>query len=198
MYSQYAANKILDATDRGIAFSVAASYVGLFLAMPGLDDTGGTEVSGVSYARQAISFGAAATRANASSAVETFPAAGAGGWGTVIGVGRWDALTSGNLIESAMLSTGSSSLSADITSVATTLTVADGTKFTNGGTILLDQEQMTITGIATNVLTITRHVNGTTAASHSAGAQVYALTRKQIDAGDVFYVPSGQFTHYLA
>src|ERR1017187_3319891 len=61
MYSQYAANKILDATDRGIAFSVAASYVGLFLAMPGLDDTGGTEVSGVSYARQAISFGAAAT-----------------------------------------------------------------------------------------------------------------------------------------
>ena len=40
-------------------------------------------------------------------------------------------------------------------------------------TILVDSEQMYITGISSNTLTVERGVNGTTAATHSAGADVY-------------------------
>ena len=45
----------------------------------------------------------------------------------------------------------------------TTLTVTDGSKFAVAQTILVDSEQLYITAIATNDLTVTRGVNGTTA-----------------------------------
>jgi hypothetical protein len=195
MISQFLANKQLDKTFRGVDYTVPALYVALLLHMAASDDSGLVEVSGVNYARQSLTFSAASARANASNAVDTFPAAGAGGWGTVIGLALYDALTTGNLLETILLSTGSSSLTADITSGATSVAVADGTKFAIGGTALIDAEQISITNIVSNTLTVTRAANGTTGASHSSGALVYALTSKRIDQNDVMYINSGAFTH---
>ena len=47
----------------------------------------------------------------------------------------------------------------------TALTVDDGTKFAVGETIQIGTEQFYITGISTNILTVTRGVNGTAAAT---------------------------------
>lgn len=47
--------------------------------------------------------------------------------------------------------------------------VTDGTAFAIGQTLLADSEQMYITGISSNTLTVVRAANGTTAASHSSG-----------------------------
>ena len=61
----------------------------------------------------------------------------------------------------------------NITASVTSFTVDDGTDFSVGQTILLDSEQMYITSIATHVLTITRGVNGTTAATHDNDTIIY-------------------------
>lgn len=65
-------------------------------------------------------------------------------------------------------------LEAGISNVATTLTVIDGSILPQNVpfTIFVDNEQMTVTGINEDVLTVVRGVNGTTAASHLASADV--------------------------
>ena len=54
----------------------------------------------------------------------------------------------------------------------TTLTVTDGSKFAVAQTILIESEQLYITAIATNDLTVTRGVNGTTAATHADSTDI--------------------------
>ncbi len=54
----------------------------------------------------------------------------------------------------------------------TTLTVTDGTKFAVGQTLLIESEQLYVTAISTNDLTLTRAVNGTTAATHADGTDI--------------------------
>jgi len=51
--------------------------------------------------------------------------------------------------------------------------VNDASGLSPAQTILVDSEQMYITSISSNTLTTERGVNGTTAATHSAGANVY-------------------------
>jgi hypothetical protein len=51
--------------------------------------------------------------------------------------------------------------------------VDDGSLFAIGNIILIDSEQMKITGISTDTLTVTRAYNGTTAAAHTSGAVIY-------------------------
>lgn len=98
--------------------SPAAVYLGLFTAAPSEDGTGGTEVSGGSYARQAITFGAPSAGATDNTATITFPTATAN-WGTVIGVGIFDASTSGNLFIYAALSASQTINTGGTFSVAT-------------------------------------------------------------------------------
>lgn len=95
---------------KGSTFVAAptTTYVALFTTAPTSDaGTGGTEVSGNAYARQpitsssgwsAISGGATAAEQISNAAVITFPTPTGGGWGTVLAVGLYDALTSGNLL----------------------------------------------------------------------------------------------------
>lgn len=49
----------------------------------------------------------------------------------------------------------------------TSVTAADGAKLAIGQTILVESEQMFITNIVTNALTVVRAVNGTTGAAHT-------------------------------
>ena len=61
-----------------------------------------------------------------------------------------------------------------LTDTGTTLTVNDGTNFDVGQTLLIESEQVYVTAISTNNLTVVRGMNGTTAAAH---VQNTAITR---------------------
>jgi len=88
-----------------------AWYVALFTDDP--TDVGtGTEVSGGSYARTAVTFTVSGDTASNSGAVE-FPEA-TGSWGTITHMGIYDASTSGNLIAHAALSASKAIASGDI------------------------------------------------------------------------------------
>ena len=73
---------------------------------------------------------------------------------------------------------------AGLTAAATTVNVDDGTDFEVLQTILIDSEQMYITAIAANALTVERGVNGTTAATHvdNAVIDVYRYPRDLVEA----------------
>lgn len=94
-------------TIAGTAYSITTSHIGLFTASPG-ESTGGTEVSGGSYARQPRSgIGTGATNYVAPVAGEPsimdnfaeilYPTATAN-WGTVAAAAVHDALTVGNIV----------------------------------------------------------------------------------------------------
>jgi hypothetical protein len=57
----------------------------------------------------------------------------------------------------------------------TTLTVTLGTDFAIGQTIMVDNEQLLVTNISGNNLTVVRGLNGTTAASHANGGDIFIL-----------------------
>lgn len=117
-FSNYTENKVLDWFLRGQAFTPPATvYVGLLTAAP--DDTGGgTEVSGGSYARvavtsslsnwagsqgagsTAVSSGTSGTTSN-NSAI-TFPTPTAN-WGLITHFALYDASSGGNMISYAAL-----------------------------------------------------------------------------------------------
>lgn len=98
----------------GSATRPTAWYVALYTVAPG-EAGGGTEVSGGSYARTAVTFtvsGTAPTTASNSAAVE-FPTA-TGSWGTIVAAGIFDASTSGNLLAFANLTTSKTVDSGDV------------------------------------------------------------------------------------
>ena len=95
--SNYLENALINATLRNTSYtSPSSSYLALYTSDPTDADTG-TEVSGTSYALQAITFGAPSNGVSTNSAAIEFPQAG-GSWGTVTHVGIRDALTAGNLL----------------------------------------------------------------------------------------------------
>jgi len=96
-FSDYLENKLLNHVFRNTAYTPPTTlYLALFTSAPA-DAGGGTEVSGGGYARQALSFAAAASGSIASNAAVSFTASGAD-FGTVVATGIFDALTGGNLI----------------------------------------------------------------------------------------------------
>jgi hypothetical protein len=100
--STFVANKLLDHAFGGPAYPQPTPYVGLFTTTPTMPaGTGGTEVSGTgtAYVRVALtgSQAAAAGGSKSNNAVLTWPQATAN-YGTVTGVGVFDAPTGGNLM----------------------------------------------------------------------------------------------------
>lgn len=110
--TDYAENKIVDAVMRGQTLGAPATwYVALYTVCP-TDSTAGTEVTGGSYARVAVTAGltqwagtqsAGSTTASSgtggttsNNATISFPTPTAG-WGTVVCWGLTDAASSGNL-----------------------------------------------------------------------------------------------------
>ena len=117
--SDYAENKINELLVGKTAFALPTAYVALFTANPN-DAGGGTEVTGGSYARKvtagadwAASLGGSITNANAI----TFATASAA-WGTVTGFAVFDAVTGGNMLFYAPLTTSKSIGSGDTASFA--------------------------------------------------------------------------------
>ncbi len=105
--STYTKNKTLDHRYGGPDYARPATiYVALFTSAPGVSG-GGTEVSGGSYARAAVTnnatnWPAAASGEKSNGAAVTFAQATAG-WGTVTHFGFFDALSGGNLLDFAPL-----------------------------------------------------------------------------------------------
>jgi hypothetical protein len=96
-FSNYLEDKIIDHMLRNQAFTPPSTlYLALYTDDPTDADTG-TEVSGGSYARQAVTLSAASGGASSNSADITFPQATAN-WGTITHVGIRDAATGGNLL----------------------------------------------------------------------------------------------------
>lgn len=85
-------------------------------------------------------------------------------------VGSWGF---GNETDATPYRLSTTTINADLTASATSVSVASGTPFSVGHTILIDSEQMYVTAVVTNTLTVVRGVNGTTAATHTSGATVY-------------------------
>lgn len=116
--SNYLENALINATLRNTSYtSPAAVYVGLYTTDPGEGNTG-TEVSGGSYARTAVTFGAPSNGVSTNSASVTFPTA-TGTWGTVTHVGILDASTSGNLLYYTALDASKSIASGDVFTIST-------------------------------------------------------------------------------
>ncbi len=101
--SNYLENALINATLRATTFtSPTTVYVSLHSADP--TDAGGSEISGGSYARKAVTFGAPSNGTSTNSADVTFDQATAS-WGTITHIGIQDALTSGNLLYHTPLTT---------------------------------------------------------------------------------------------
>jgi len=116
--SNFLENALINATLRNTTYtSPATVYVSLWTSDP-TDAGSGTEVSGGSYARTAVTFGAPSNGASTNSADVTFPTA-TGSWGTVGWIGINDALTTGNLLYHTALDTSKTIASGDIFKIST-------------------------------------------------------------------------------
>src|SRR5210317_1809693 len=116
-FSNYLETELLDHVFAGNAYtSPTTVYVGLFTSNPD-EDGSGTEVSGGSYARQAGTFSVTGNTATTTAAIE-FPTA-TGTWGTVTHIGIYDAVSAGNLLAYAALTTSKSIASGDVFRIPT-------------------------------------------------------------------------------
>ena len=112
-FSNYLENALINAVLRNTSYtSPTTVYVSLYTSDPTDADTG-TEVSGGSYARTAVTFGAPSNGVSTNSADVTFPTCTAS-WGTVTHVGIHDASTAGNLLFHTPLDTSKTIDSGDI------------------------------------------------------------------------------------
>lgn len=96
----------------------SARFAALYTAAP-TDAGGGTEVSGGSYARTAVTFGAAVNGVTSNSATVTFPTATAS-WGVVTHFAVWDAATAGVLLFHGILTASKTIDNGDTPSFAAT------------------------------------------------------------------------------
>ena len=124
--SNYLENALINATVRATSYtSPSTVYAALFTSDP-TDANTGTEVSGGSYARQSITFGSPSNGVSSNTADLTFPTCTLT-WGTITHFGIYDALTSGNLLYHAPLTTSKTISTGDNFKIATgnlTLTLA--------------------------------------------------------------------------
>ena len=116
-FSNFLETEILDHVFAGAAYTAPTTkYVALYTAAPG-ETGGGTELSGSAYVRKAIAFATSGNTTSNNAAIE-FPTA-TGSWGSVTHVGVFDALTSGNLMAYATLTSAKTIDSGDVFRIPT-------------------------------------------------------------------------------
>jgi hypothetical protein len=116
--SNFLEDALINATLRATTYtSVATVYVSLWTSDP-TDAGSGTEVSGGSYARTAVTFAAPSNGVTTNDADVTFPTATAS-WGVVGWIGINDAASSGNLLYHSPLDTSKTIDSGDIFKIST-------------------------------------------------------------------------------
>lgn len=94
--SNYLEDALYNHVLRNTAYtSPTTVYAALFTAVTDSEAGTGTEVSGGSYARQAVTFGAPSNGAGSNTGLITYPTATAS-WGTITHAGLFDAVSAGN------------------------------------------------------------------------------------------------------
>lgn len=117
-FSNYLENALINATLRNTSYtSPSTVYVALYTDDPTDADTG-TEISGGSYARQSVTFGAPSNGVATNNADVTFPTATLP-WGLITHVAIRDAVTSGNMLYHAQLTTSKNVGNGDIFKIST-------------------------------------------------------------------------------
>ena len=112
-FSDYSEDGVFDHLLRNSALtSPVTVYAALFTDSVD-DDASGTEVTGGSYAREAITFGAPSNGSGSNSGAITFTTATAG-WGTVTHMAIFDHVSAGNLIFWGALAVSRAVLDGDI------------------------------------------------------------------------------------
>jgi hypothetical protein len=102
--SNYLENAVINAVLRNTTYtSPATVYVALFTTDP-TDANTGTECTGVSYNREAMTFGAPSNGVCSNNSSVEFDQATTS-WGTITHMGLYDALTGGNLLFHGALAT---------------------------------------------------------------------------------------------
>lgn len=115
--SNFLENALINATLRNTSYtSPSTVYIGLYTSDP-TDANTGTEVSGGSYTRTAVTMGAPSNGVSTNTAAVEFPQA-SGSWGTVGWIGILDASSSGNLLYHTALDTSKTISSGDIFKIA--------------------------------------------------------------------------------
>ena len=118
--------------------------------------------------------------ANSTGSGETAP-----WWWSDWKLGTGESLDSGEVVEitiglfTAVDSTTTVNEGATFAAGDTTLTVGDGTQFTVGDTIYIDAEQLSVTVITVNDLTVTRGANGTSDVAH-VDLQPVSIVKNQL------------------
>lgn len=215
-FTDYLEKKILDLIFSDTAYSVPATlYFGLFTVAPADDGTGGTEVTGGSYARVSVTNNStnfpAATEGDPSvkqnGTAITFPTATAD-WGTVVAMGVWDASSGGNLLVWSPLTGTSYAYTALASSDVFT---APGSSYSDTNTVrlLFDLGGTTPSGVSIGTTYYIRDSSGTTfklAASSGGSAidittdgsgRIALLTAKTIQNGDTASFATSSFTFNL-
>lgn len=116
--SNFLENALINGTIRGTTFTAPTTiFVALYTTDPTDADTG-TEVSGGSYSRQAVTFAAPSNGVSASNADVNFPEATAP-YGTVAFIGLRDAISGGNLLYHSPLDVSKTIETGDIFKIGT-------------------------------------------------------------------------------
>ena len=111
--SDFLENELLDHVLRNNAYtSPTTIYVALFTTATD-DASGGTEVTGGSYARVSVAFDAPSAGSVSNTATVTFPTATAS-WGTTTHMALYDAVTAGNRLYHGALTTSKTVDNGDI------------------------------------------------------------------------------------
>ena len=117
--SNYLENALINVTLRATSYTAPTTvYVALFTTDP-TDAGTGTEVTGGSYARTAVTFSAPSNGVTSNNADVTFPTCTAS-WGIVTHLGLYDASTSGNLLYHTPLDSSKTVDSGDVFKILTT------------------------------------------------------------------------------
>ncbi|CAB5194536.1 hypothetical protein UFOVP177_17 [uncultured Caudovirales phage] len=117
--SNYLEQALINGTLRGTSYTApTTTYLALYTNDPTDADTG-TEITGGSYVRQAITFSSPSNGATSNSSAIEFPQATAD-WGTITHVGIRDAVTSGNLLYHSALDTSKTIANGDIFKITST------------------------------------------------------------------------------
>lgn len=184
-FSNYLELKVLDLIFGSTAYSVPGTlYAALFTVAPADDGTGGTEVTGGSYARVSItnnttnfpnaSGGNPSTKSNGTAI--TFPTATAD-WGTVVAMGFYDASSAGNLIAWSPL-TGTSYAYTALASSNVFTAPASAFSNTNTVRLLFDLGGTTPTGVSIGTTYYIVSASGNTfkLSATSGGAEIDITT----------------------
>lgn len=113
-FTDYLEDKILKHVFTNTAYtSPTTVYVGLFTTAP-TDTGGGTEITGMGYARKSAAFTVSGTGTLATNSAAIDFDAATGTWGTIVAIAIFDALTTGNMLAWADLTTSKTIATGDI------------------------------------------------------------------------------------